>query len=64
MDDEESLIEAIKKVNVVICAVNWKQVLDQKPLISAIKKAGCIEVMLLLKLSSCIPFEYFVYVLI
>lgn len=49
LHDEGSLIEAIKQVNVVICAVNSKQVLDQKPLISAIKKAGCIEVVLLLK---------------
>lgn len=43
LHDEESLIEAIQKVSVVICAVNSKQVLDQKPLISAIKKAGCIK---------------------
>ncbi|PWA61456.1 nmrA-like negative transcriptional regulator family protein [Artemisia annua] len=43
LHDEESLFEAVKQVNVVICAVNSKQVLDQKPLISAIKKAGCIE---------------------
>ncbi|GJU37923.1 probable pinoresinol-lariciresinol reductase 3 [Tanacetum coccineum] len=43
LHDEESLIEAVKQVNVVICAVNSKQVLDQKPLISVIKKAGCIE---------------------
>lgn len=50
MHDEESLIEAVKQVNVVICAVNSKQVLDQKPLISAIKKAGCIEVILHLKI--------------
>ncbi|CAI9286747.1 unnamed protein product [Lactuca saligna] len=43
LHDEGSLIEAIKQVKVVICAVNSKQVLDQKPLISAITKAGCIE---------------------
>ncbi|KAF8020499.1 hypothetical protein BT93_G1040 [Corymbia citriodora subsp. variegata] len=33
LQDEESLIEAIKKVDVVICAVNSTQVLDQKLLI-------------------------------
>ncbi|KAI3674437.1 hypothetical protein L2E82_52261 [Cichorium intybus] len=43
LHDEGSLMEAVKQVNVVICAVNSKQVLDQKPLISAIKKAGCIK---------------------
>ncbi|KAI3774791.1 hypothetical protein L1987_49353 [Smallanthus sonchifolius] len=43
LHDEGSLVEAIKQVKIVICAVNSKQVLDQKPLISAIKKAGCIE---------------------
>lgn len=42
-DDEESLIEALKQVDVVICAVASKQVHDQKPLISAIKRAGCIK---------------------
>ncbi|XP_030525009.1 probable pinoresinol-lariciresinol reductase 3 isoform X1 [Rhodamnia argentea] len=43
LQDEESLIEAIKKVDVVICAVNSAQVLDQKLLIQAIKKAGSIN---------------------
>ncbi|XP_071691803.1 probable pinoresinol-lariciresinol reductase 3 [Rutidosis leptorrhynchoides] len=43
LHDEGSLIEAIKQVNIVICAVNSKQVLDQKPLISAIKKVGSIQ---------------------
>nr|XP_043623176.1 probable pinoresinol-lariciresinol reductase 3 isoform X2 [Erigeron canadensis] len=43
LHDEKSLVEALKQVNVVICTVNSKQVLDQKPLISAIKKVGCIE---------------------
>ncbi|KAF5787444.1 putative 2'-hydroxyisoflavone reductase [Helianthus annuus] len=43
LHDEGSLVEAIKQVKVVICAVNSKQVLDQKPLISAIKKTGCIQ---------------------
>lgn len=43
LQDEESLIEAIKKVDVVICAVNSTQILDQKLLIQAIKKAGSIN---------------------
>ncbi|KAJ0744560.1 putative 2'-hydroxyisoflavone reductase [Helianthus annuus] len=43
LHDEGSLVEAIKQVKVVICAVNSKQVLDQKPLISTIKKTGCIQ---------------------
>lgn len=43
LQDESSLIEAIKLVDVVICAVSSKQVLEQKLLISAIKQAGCIK---------------------
>ncbi|XP_031126676.1 probable pinoresinol-lariciresinol reductase 3 [Ipomoea triloba] len=39
LQDEESLIEAIKRVDVVICAVSSKQVPEQKLLIPAIKKA-------------------------
>lgn len=43
LHDEERLMEAVKQVDVVICAVSSKQVLDQKPLIHAIKRAGCIK---------------------
>ncbi|GFP85886.1 laccase-11 [Phtheirospermum japonicum] len=43
LHDEESLIEALNQVDVVICAVSAKQALDQKPLIAAIKRAGCIK---------------------
>ncbi|GMY05760.1 probable pinoresinol-lariciresinol reductase 3 [Fagus crenata] len=43
LQDEASLLEAIKQVDVVICAVSSIQVLDQKLLISAIKQAGCIK---------------------
>ncbi|XP_073307252.1 probable pinoresinol-lariciresinol reductase 3 [Primulina huaijiensis] len=43
LQDEISLVEALKQVDVVICAVSSKQVLDQKPLISAIRRAGCIK---------------------
>ncbi|XP_021740520.1 probable pinoresinol-lariciresinol reductase 3 isoform X1 [Chenopodium quinoa] len=43
LEDEESLLEAVKKVDVVICAIPSKQVLAQKSLIRAIKLAGCIK---------------------
>ncbi|KAL5788690.1 hypothetical protein ACOSP7_005639 [Xanthoceras sorbifolium] len=43
LEDEKSLIEALKQVDVVICAIPSKQVLDQKLLIRAIKQAGCIK---------------------
>ncbi|XP_034680619.1 probable pinoresinol-lariciresinol reductase 3 isoform X2 [Vitis riparia] len=47
IEDESSLVEAMKQVDVVICAVSSKQVLDQKPVIKAIKRAGCIKVIFL-----------------
>ncbi|KAJ4716525.1 putative Isoflavone reductase [Melia azedarach] len=43
LEDEESLIKAVKQVDVVICAIPSKQVLDQKLLIRVIKNAGCIK---------------------
>lgn len=43
LEDVSSLEEAIGQVDVVICAIPSKQVLDQKPLIRAIKQAGCIK---------------------
>ncbi|PIA52708.1 hypothetical protein AQUCO_01000523v1 [Aquilegia coerulea] len=43
LEDLPSLIEAIQQVDVVICAVSAKQVLDQKLLIKAIKQSGCIK---------------------
>ncbi|CAK9134087.1 unnamed protein product [Ilex paraguariensis] len=43
LQDEARLVEAIKQVDVVICAVNSKQVLDQRLLIAAIKCAGCVK---------------------
>lgn len=49
MEDVSSLEEAIGQVDIVICAIPSKQVLDQKPLIRAIKQAGCIKVMYKLK---------------
>ncbi|GLT42801.1 hypothetical protein SLA2020_167840 [Shorea laevis] len=43
LEDEESLTEAVKQVDVVICAIPSKQVLDQKLLIRVIKQAGNIK---------------------
>ncbi|XP_075110828.1 putative pinoresinol-lariciresinol reductase 3 [Nicotiana tabacum] len=43
LQDEDILVEALKQVDVVICAVSSKQVLEQKLLVSAIKRAGCIK---------------------
>ncbi|KAL0384078.1 UNVERIFIED_CONTAM: putative pinoresinol-lariciresinol reductase 3 [Sesamum radiatum] len=43
LQDEESLVKYLKQVDVVICAVSAKQVLDQKLLVPAIKRAGCIK---------------------
>ncbi|KAL0356698.1 UNVERIFIED_CONTAM: putative pinoresinol-lariciresinol reductase 3 [Sesamum calycinum] len=43
LQDEESLVKYLKQVDVVICAVSAKQVLDQKLLVQAIKRAGCIK---------------------
>ncbi|KAL3341462.1 hypothetical protein AABB24_025820 [Solanum stoloniferum] len=43
LQDEDILLEALKQVDIVICAVSSKQVHEQKILISAIKRAGCIK---------------------
>ncbi|KAK4437756.1 Phenylcoumaran benzylic ether reductase POP1 [Sesamum alatum] len=43
LQDEESLVKYLKQVDVVICAVSAKQALDQKLLIPAIRRAGCIK---------------------
>ncbi|KAF5745721.1 hypothetical protein HS088_TW07G01313 [Tripterygium wilfordii] len=43
LQDEESLIEALKQVDVVICAIPSKQVLEQELLIKVIKEVGCIK---------------------
>lgn len=43
LQDESSLVKAIEQVDVVICAIPSKQVLDQKLLIAAIKHAGCVK---------------------
>ncbi|CAM8987188.1 unnamed protein product [Rhodiola kirilowii] len=43
LQDEEKLMEAVKLVDVVICAVAATHALDQKLLIRVIKQAGCIK---------------------
>lgn len=43
LQDEDILLEALKQVEIVISAVSSKQVHEQKILISAIKRAGCIK---------------------
>ncbi|KAK4794749.1 hypothetical protein SAY86_012743 [Trapa natans] len=43
LEDEASLLEALRRVDVVICALPAKQALDQKLLIQAIKKVGSIK---------------------
>ncbi|XP_010428541.1 PREDICTED: isoflavone reductase homolog P3-like isoform X2 [Camelina sativa] len=43
LNDHESLVKAIKQVDVVISAVGSKQILDQTKIISAIKEAGNVK---------------------
>ncbi|KAJ1393660.1 NmrA-like domain [Sesbania bispinosa] len=43
LQDEASIVEAVKLVDVVICAVSAKQTLDQKLLIRVIKQVGSIK---------------------
>ncbi|XP_054786100.1 probable pinoresinol-lariciresinol reductase 3 [Prosopis cineraria] len=43
LQDEVSLVEAVKQVDVVISAVSAKQILDQKLLIQVIKQVGSIK---------------------
>ncbi|KAK1559614.1 hypothetical protein Q3G72_016465 [Acer saccharum] len=43
LEDEKSIIEAVKQVDVVICAIPSKQAHHQKLLIRAIKQVGCIK---------------------
>ena len=42
--DHESLVRAIKEVDVVISAVGFMQLADQVKVISAIKEAGNVKV--------------------
>lgn len=46
--DHESLVKAIKQVDVVISTVGHAQLLDQDKLIAAIKEAGNVKVILIL----------------
>ncbi|XP_050232203.1 probable pinoresinol-lariciresinol reductase 3 [Mercurialis annua] len=43
LEDEKSVAEAVKQVDVVICSIPSKQALDQKLLIRVIKESGCIK---------------------
>ncbi|XP_010428545.1 PREDICTED: isoflavone reductase homolog P3 [Camelina sativa] len=43
LNDHESLVKAIKQVDVVISTIGHKQVLDQTKIISAIKEAGNVK---------------------
>ncbi|KAM7276046.1 hypothetical protein ACFE04_017912 [Oxalis oulophora] len=43
LEDEKSLIQAVKLVDVVICAIPSKHVLNQKLLIRVINQLGCIK---------------------
>ncbi|KAG2313342.1 hypothetical protein Bca52824_024899 [Brassica carinata] len=43
LNDHESLVKAMKQVDVVICTVGSMQILDQTKIISAIKKAGNVK---------------------
>jgi long-subunit acyl-CoA synthetase (AMP-forming) len=44
LEDEKSLVGAVKQVEVVICSIPSKHVLEQMVLIRVIKEAGCIKV--------------------
>lgn len=42
--DHESLVKAIKTVDVVISAIGYSQVADQTKIIAAVKEAGNVKV--------------------
>lgn len=44
VNDHESLLKAIKQVDVVISSIGSMQILDQTKIISAIKEAGNVKV--------------------
>ena len=54
MKNYESLVKAIKQVDVVISTVGAAQVADQTNIIAAVKEAGNIKVGDLEQISSCI----------
>lgn len=43
LEDEKSLVGAVKQVEVVICSIPSKHVLEQMVLVRVIKEAGCIK---------------------
>lgn len=46
LSDYQSLVKAIKQVDVVICTVGGQQTADQMNIIAAIKEAGNIKVLM------------------
>lgn len=46
LEDYQSLLRAVRRVDIVICVVPTKQALEQKLLVRAIKEAGCVKVSL------------------
>jgi hypothetical protein len=59
LQDEASLIEAVKLVDVVICAVSAKQTLQQKLLIRVIKHLGSIKVIHSIHIAKIMSFFFF-----
>lgn len=53
-------MEAVNQVDVVICAVSSKQVLEQKPLIRIIKQSGPIKVLNNTYNQSAVRLSYFI----
>jgi len=66
LEDEKSLVGAVKQVEVVICSIPSKHVLEQMVLIRVIKEAGCIKVVYfsLLFVSVSMVFYWFCSILI
>ena len=57
--DHQSLVSAIKQVDVVISTVGHLQLADQDKIISAIKEAGNVKVYFFsLPFGVCIPFKF------
>jgi hypothetical protein len=61
LQDEASLIEAVKLVDVVICAVSAKQTLQQKLLIRVIKHLGSIKVIHSIHIAKIMSFFFFFF---
>ena len=59
LHDHESLVKAIKQVDVVISAVTFGQILDQSKILDAIKEAGNVKVRLYFPIFSNPLLNYF-----